>query len=106
MRLLALNVATAAVFAFAFPQAPQVLAQSYDDPSVGQPTQLDGGPAVGSDNRGPAGSDNRGPAAGSDDRGQSGSRPEGTEPSADTKSKGKRSKRLQKHKTTAFRRLR
>jgi hypothetical protein len=98
MRLLALNVATAAVFAFAFPQAPQVLAQSYDDSSVGQPTQLDGGPAIGSDNRGPA--------VGSDNRVQSGSRPEGTGPSAGTKSNAKPSKRLQKHKTTAFRRLR
>jgi hypothetical protein len=100
MRLLA-----AAVLAFAFLQAPQVLAQSYND--TGQPTQLDGGSAVGSDNGQPAvGSDDRGPTAGPDNRGQSGLRPEATEPSASTKSEGKRSKRLQKHKTTAFRRLR
>jgi hypothetical protein len=104
MRLLALNVATAAIFAFALPQAPQVLAQSSDDSSAAQPT-LDGG--SGSDDGEPAvGSDQRGPAVGSDNRGQNGSRPEGTEPSAGTKSKGKRSKRLHKHRTTAFRRLR
>jgi hypothetical protein len=102
MRLLA-----AAVLAFAFLQAPQVLAQSNNDSSAGQPTQLDGGSAVGSDNGEPAvGSDDRGPAAGPDNRGQSGLRPEATEPSASTKSEGRRSKRLQKHKTTAFRRLR
>jgi hypothetical protein len=89
MRLLALNVATAAVFAFAFPQAPQVLAQSYDDSAAGRPPQLDGGPAVESDSRGPR--------AGSNSRGPIGSRPEGTEPSAGSKSKGKRSKRLQNH---------
>jgi hypothetical protein len=77
MRLLALNVATATVLAFAFPQAPQVLAQTYEDGSMGRPLQLDGGPAAGSDNRG-----------------QTGSRSEGSEPSAGTKSKGKRSKSL------------
>jgi hypothetical protein len=77
MRLLALNVATAPVLAFAFPQAPQVLAQTYEDGSMGRPLQLDGGPAAGSDNPG-----------------QTGSRSEGGEPSAGTKSKGKRSKSL------------
>jgi hypothetical protein len=89
MRLLALSVATAAVLAFVFPQAPQVLAQSNDDSAGGRPIPLDGGPAVGSGSGGPA--------AGSDNRGQIGSRPGGTEPSADTKSKGKRSKHLQNH---------
>jgi hypothetical protein len=105
MRLLALNVATAAIFAFVLPQAPQALARSSDDSSAAQPTQLDGG--SGSDDGEPAvGSDQRGPAVGSDNRRQSGSRPEGADLSADTKSKGKRSKRPQKHGTTAFRRLR
>jgi hypothetical protein len=70
---LALNVATAAVLAFAFPPGPQVLAQGYDN-GIGRPLQLDGGPA------------------GSDNPGQTGSRSEGSEPSAGTKSKGKRNK--------------
>jgi hypothetical protein len=69
---LALNVATAAVLAFAFPPAPQGLAQSYDN-GIDQPLQLDGGPA------------------GSDNPGQTGSRSE-SGPSAGTNSKGKRSK--------------
>ena len=86
MRLLALSVATAAVLAFAFPQDPQILAQSYDDSAAGRPPQLEGGPPVESDSGGPAaGSDSRGPAVGSDSRGQIGSRPEGTEPSARSK---------------------
>jgi hypothetical protein len=68
MRLLALTVATTTMLTFAFPPAPQVLAQGTDDGAVGRPLQLDGGPSLGSDNHG-----------------QSGSRPEGTEPSASAK---------------------
>jgi hypothetical protein len=52
MRLLTLTVATAAVLAFAFSSTPQVLAQGRDDGAVGRPLQLDGGPSLGSDNRG------------------------------------------------------
>ncbi len=52
MRLLALTVATATVVAFAFPQTPRVLAQGSDSGAVGRPLQLDGGPSLGSDNRG------------------------------------------------------
>jgi hypothetical protein len=51
MRSLALTVATAAVLAFAFAQGP-VLAQGHDDGAVGRTLQLDGGPSLGSDNRG------------------------------------------------------
>lgn len=95
MRLLALNAATFALLAFAFSQAPQVLAQSYDDSAVGRPPQLDGGPAVGSEGGGPTGgSDSRG-QTGSSNRRQIRSRPEGTEPSPGTKSKRKPSKRPQ-----------
>jgi hypothetical protein len=68
MRLLALTVATTTMLTFAFPLTPQVLAQGADDGAVGRPLQLDGGPSVGSDNRG-----------------QIGSRPEATEPSASAK---------------------
>jgi hypothetical protein len=68
MRLLALTVATTTMLTFAFPLTPQVLAQGTDDGAVGRPLQLDGGPSVGSDNRG-----------------QIGSRPEATEPSASAK---------------------
>ena len=52
MRLLTLTVATAAVLAFAFSSTPQILAQGRDDGAVGRPLQLDGGPSLGSDNRG------------------------------------------------------
>jgi hypothetical protein len=52
MRLLALTVATASVLAFAYPQIPQVLAQSRDDGAVGPTLRLDGGPPLGTDNRG------------------------------------------------------
>src|SRR5882672_5243087 len=52
MRLLALTIATASVLAFAFPQTPRVLAQGSDSGAVGRPLQLDGGPSLGSDNRG------------------------------------------------------
>jgi hypothetical protein len=65
MRLLALTVATGTMLTFAFPLTPQVLAQGADDGAVGRQLQLDGGPSLGSDNRG-----------------QTGSRSEGTEPSA------------------------
>jgi hypothetical protein len=51
MRLLAVTVATASVLAFAFP-AGSVLAQGYDNGTVGRPLQLDGGPSLGSDSRG------------------------------------------------------
>jgi hypothetical protein len=69
MRLLTLTIATATVFAFAFSQTPRTLAQGHDDGAVGRPLQLDGGPALGSDNRG-----------------QSSGRSEVTEPSAAGKS--------------------
>jgi hypothetical protein len=52
MRLLVLTVGTACVLAFAVAQAPQVLAQGSDTGAVGRPLQLDGGPSLGSDNRG------------------------------------------------------
>src|SRR5260370_39829849 len=52
VRLLALTVAAVAVVAFAFPQTPRVLAQGSDSGAVGRPLQLDGGPSLGSDNRG------------------------------------------------------
>ena len=52
MRLLALTVATTTMLTFAFPPAPQVLAQGTDDGAVGRPLQLDGGPSLGSDSRG------------------------------------------------------
>src|SRR5467141_1313789 len=55
MRLLALTVATVTVVAFAFPQTPRVLAQGFDTGAVGRPLQLDGGPSLGSDNRGQSG---------------------------------------------------
>lgn len=73
MRLLALTLATGTMLTFAFPLTPQVLAQGADDGAVGRQLQLDGGPSLGSDNRGQTGSR------------QTGSRPEGTEPSASTK---------------------
>jgi hypothetical protein len=69
MRLLTLTVATAAALAFAFSQTPRVLAQGRDDGAVGRPLQLDGGPSLGSYNRG-----------------QISGRPEGTEPSAGSRS--------------------
>jgi hypothetical protein len=83
MRLCPLNVATATVFAFAFPQAPHVLAQSYDDGAMGQRVQLDGGPAAGSDNPGQAGSSS-----------------ESSEPPAGTKSKEKPSKPLRNRRNS------
>jgi len=52
MKLLALTVATATVLAFAFHQTPRVLAQGSDSGAVGRPLQLDGGPSLGSENRG------------------------------------------------------
>jgi hypothetical protein len=52
MRLLTLTVATATVLTFAFSQTPRVLAQGRDDGAVGRPLQLDGGPSLGSSNRG------------------------------------------------------
>ena len=75
MRLLALSVATATVLAFAFPQAPQALAQSTDGGGRGRSLELDGGPAIESDHPG-----------------QSGSRSQGNAPSAGAKSKDKRGK--------------
>jgi hypothetical protein len=68
MRLLALTVATTTMLTVAFPLSPQVLAQGTDDGAVGRPLQLDGGPSLGSDNRG-----------------QTGARSEATEPSANSK---------------------
>jgi hypothetical protein len=68
MRSLALTVATATMLTLAFPLTPQALAQGTDDGALGRPLQLDGGPSVGSDNRG-----------------QTGSRSETTEPSASFK---------------------
>ena len=68
MRLLALTVATATVLTFAFSQ--KVLAQGHDDGAVGPTLRLDGGPPLGTDNRG-----------------QTSSRSESTEPSAGTTSK-------------------
>jgi hypothetical protein len=68
MRLLALTVATATVLTFAFPQTPQVLAQSRDDGAVGPTLRLDGGPPSETDNRG------------------SGARSEGTQPSTAARS--------------------
>jgi hypothetical protein len=65
MRLLALTVATATVLTFAFSQ--KVLAQGHDDGAVGPTLRLDGGPPLGTDNRG-----------------QTSSRPESTAPSAGT----------------------
>jgi hypothetical protein len=67
MRLLALTIATASVLAFAFPQTPRVLAQGSDSGAVGRPLQLDGGPSLGSDNRGQSsggGSERTEPSAG------------------------------------------
>ena len=52
MKLLALTVATAAVLAFASPNAVPVLAQGHDDGAVGRPLQLDGGPSSSPDTRG------------------------------------------------------
>jgi hypothetical protein len=68
MRLLALTVATTTMLTFALPLTPQVLAQGTDDGAVGRPLQLDGGPSLGSNNRG-----------------QTGSRSEAAEPSASSK---------------------
>ena len=68
MRLLAFTVATTTMLALALPLSPQVLAQGNDDGAVGRPLQLDGGPSLGSDNRG-----------------QNTSRSEATEPSASAK---------------------
>src|SRR5262245_3094846 len=68
MRLLALTAATATMLALAFPLTPPVLAQGNDDGAVGRPLQLDGGPSLGSDNRG-----------------QNAARPEATQPSASAK---------------------
>jgi hypothetical protein len=65
MRLLTITVATAAVFTLAF--SPEVLA--HDDGAVGPTLRLDGGPSLGSDNRG-----------------QTGTRSESTQPSTGTKS--------------------
>src|SRR5882762_7939988 len=65
MRLLTITVATAALFTLAF--SPQVLA--HDDGAVGPTLRLDGGPSLGSDNRG-----------------QTGTRSESTQPSTGTKS--------------------
>ena len=67
MRLLALTVGTACVLAFAVPPAPRVLAQGSDTGAVGRPLQLDGGPSLGSDNRGQSsggGSERTEPSAG------------------------------------------
>jgi len=67
MRLLALTVATASVLTLAFPPTPRVLAQGSDTGAVGRPLQLDGGPSLGSDNRGPSsggGSERTEPSAG------------------------------------------
>ena len=72
MRLLRLTVATAAVLAFTFSQTPRALAQGRDDGAVGRPLQLDGGPSLGSDNRG-----------------QISGRSGGTEPSAGSRSSEK-----------------
>jgi hypothetical protein len=66
MRLLPLTV-TATVLTFAFSQG--VLAQGRDDGAVGPTLRLDGGPSLGSDNRG-----------------QIGTRSESTQPSRGTKS--------------------
>jgi hypothetical protein len=52
MRLLAVTVVSATVLAFAFPQTPRVLAQWSDSGAANRPLQLDGGPSLGSDNRG------------------------------------------------------
>jgi hypothetical protein len=67
MRLLTITVATATVFTLALSQTPQVLA--HDDGAVGPILRLDGGPSLGSDNRG-----------------QTGARSETTQPSPGTKS--------------------
>ena len=67
MRLLTIAVATATVFTLALSQTPQVLA--HDDGAVGPILRLDGGPSLGSDNRG-----------------QTGARSESTEPSAGVRS--------------------
>src|SRR6267154_2104365 len=67
MRLLALTVTTATVLAFAVPQTSRVLAQGSDTGAVGRPLQLDGGPSLGSDNRGQSsggGSERSEPSAG------------------------------------------
>jgi hypothetical protein len=67
MRILAVTFATATVLAFAFPQTPRVLAQGSDTGAVGRPLQLDGGPSLGSDNRGKSsggGSERTEPSAG------------------------------------------
>jgi hypothetical protein len=53
MKLLTITVATAAVLIFAL--SPRLLAQGSDDGAVGRPLQLDGGPSLGSDNRGQTG---------------------------------------------------
>jgi hypothetical protein len=52
MKLFAFTVATATVLALACPETPLVRAQGYDSGAVGRPLQLDGGPSIGSDNRG------------------------------------------------------
>jgi len=67
MRLLTITVATATVFTLACSQTPQVLA--HDDGAVGPVLRLNGGPPLGSDNRG-----------------QTNARSEETKPSANTKS--------------------
>ena len=52
MRVFVLKVATAMVLAFAFPQTPRVWAQGSGSGVASQPLQLDGGPSLGSDQRG------------------------------------------------------
>jgi hypothetical protein len=53
MRLLTITVATATLFTLALSQTPKVLA--HDDGAVGPILRLDGGPSLGSDNRGQIG---------------------------------------------------
>ncbi len=73
MRLLALTVATATVLTFAFSQ--KVLAQGHDDGAVGPTLRLDGGPPLGTDNRGQTSSRSERtepPAGVSSEKGQNG----------------------------------
>jgi len=73
MRLLALTIATAAVLTFAFSQ--KVLAQGHDDGAAGPTLRLDGGPPLGTDNRGPISNRSErteSPAGASFEKGQTG----------------------------------
>src|SRR5215468_8792597 len=52
MKLPAMTILTATVLAFAFAQTPPVLAQETEIGAASRPFPLDGGPSLGSDNRG------------------------------------------------------